>query len=134
MNEWPIVLSALGAIVAVGGLVRLFARDIIDHIDKRFTEAETRRQEQSAVWSERLAVRDSRLAELASGLKGAHGEHPQIREQIAAVDRRVDDVLTHVRERYVSRETYLEAEGRTMIKLDKILDRLNKIDPDSSNG
>lgn len=110
LGEWPFVVSILVAFTAVAALGRAAVRDMADHLDRRFSEAEIRRQEASGAWQERLQVRDRVCA-----------EH---RTELNALQRQLTDLKEHMADNYVSRQTWLEHVGSTNIKLDKLLDEL----------
>jgi uncharacterized protein YegJ (DUF2314 family) len=110
LGEWPLVISVIGAFIATATLARAAVRDMADHLDRRFIEAEARRQEASAAWQERLQIRD-RVAV----------EH---RGEVLALQQQMTDLKEHIADNYVSRHTWMEHVGSTNIKLDKLLDEL----------
>jgi archaellum component FlaC len=60
---WQLGISALAAVVALLGLLRLAVFDILNKIDKQFEANERRHQEASRIWHERLKDRDERIAD-----------------------------------------------------------------------
>jgi chromosome segregation ATPase len=120
LAEWTLALSALGTVLAVAGMARLVMRDLIEHIDRRFGEADARRQEAGNVWAERLAVRDAAIARLTSELVESKGEH-------GGLHQRIDAIRAELADGYVSRETWLEHVGSINIKLDKLKTELDRL-------
>lgn len=110
LGEWPFVISVLVAFTAAAALGRAAVRDMADHLDRRFIEAEARRQEASTAWQERLQIRDR-----------VCGEH---RGELVALQQQMTDLKEHLADNYVSRHTWMEHVGSTNIKLDKLLDEL----------
>lgn len=127
MTDWGLALSALGTIAALGMLVRASIRDLSDHLDRRFAEAESRRAEASASWGARLADRDRTIERLAFDLREAVGEHRGIYETIDAVRLMVETERRTVADNYVTRETFLEATGAIRVTLEKLSERLAQL-------
>ena len=124
MSDWGLALSALGTIVALGALLRSSVRDLSDHLDRRFQEAEARRAEAAAAWSARMADRDSSITRLTADLREAAGEHRDIHGAIDAVRLGLDAHRSHTADTYVSREQFLEATGAIRLTLEKLSERM----------
>jgi len=132
MNEWPLVFAGLGAITALGVLGHRIISQMMGRIDamslslkndvgNRFEQAEALRQESSSAWQDRLNLRDEALNRLLGRLEALASDQHALRERVALLP-------GEIAERYIARETYLEGEGRTFIKLEKILERINQLD------
>ena len=94
-----VVSQLLGRIDALGGLLS-------GEMERRFDEMEQRRQEGSALWKERLDLRDQAIAELRR-------DHETLRTDLCAS--------------YVTREAYADREYRTFLTLEKIREVLGRI-------
>ncbi len=138
MGAWTLAVSVLAAGAGLGYLIQGTIRQIIDrmdsqserlmdHVDQRFSESEGRRAEQTALWAERLSERDRRMDEITSRMQEAQREHPQIRTEIAALARRVDDQREHIAANFVPRETWLEHVGGISIKLDRLKTEIDRL-------
>jgi len=132
MNEWSLVFAGVGAITALGVLGHRIIAQILGRIDAmslslnnyvgtRFEQAEVRRQEASSAWQDRLNLRDEALNRLLGRLEALASDQHALRERVALLP-------GEMAERFIARETYLEGEGRTFIKLEKILERINQLD------
>lgn len=117
MSDWTLAIATIAAVAAVLTLVhrvmaQLLARldqmgaSLRDEIGQRFDEAERRRAHVAADLAERLAQRDA---------------------AIDALRRELDAHKREAEQSYVRRDHWIEAEGRTFLKLDKILERLQGV-------
>lgn len=122
MTDWALAITVLVAVAAIGTLVQRVISQLSGHIDTRFAEAESNRRDAADMWADRLAMRDQALERLAQRIEIAVGEHRDINQ-------RIDILQRQLAESYVTREAHIEEAGRNLIKLDKILDRLNQLDP-----
>jgi hypothetical protein len=120
--DWGLAVSVLAAAVGLGVLIQRVLAQLSAQIDSRFAEAEARRREAMEIWSERLHARDGLIESQARRLEAAAAEHREIHA-------RIDGIEAVLNMRYVTRETFIEEAGRNLVKLDKILDRLNQLDP-----
>lgn len=119
--DWALavsVIAALAALLTLGhrivvqllGRIDILSTTLREQIDQRFADAERIRAESTHLHQERLLQRDQAIAALRADFESHRADAlgPQ---------------------GFVRRETWIESEGRNMIKLDKILDRLNQLDP-----
>lgn len=115
---WGVAIAAISAVTGLAFLAHSVVGTLLSRVDQvqavitremgeRFASAESRRTEASAAWQERLAIRD---------------------EAIRALQADVGAVRADLAANYVRRDTYLEAEGRTMIKLEQIRAAISAIE------
>jgi chromosome segregation ATPase len=131
MADWTIAISAFGALVGFGFLGHAVLRQILEHIekesrrveahvDRRFDEAERRRSDASKVWAERFSASEQRIDRLAADIAKSQAEHPVMRAQL-------EKLASDVERDYLRRDVWIEAEGRSAVKLDKLLERIERL-------
>lgn len=139
MEEWALAVTVLGGFAALATLVQRVISQLMGRIeimennmradmDRRMTLIEQRRLEDATLLQERLMSRDDAISRVGTELHTAAAEHARIDRDIAGLRREFSEHRQAAAAAYVTRETYLEAEGRTFIKLEKILDRINSLD------
>jgi hypothetical protein len=136
MSEWALAISVLAAAVGVGVLIQRVMAQVVGIIDSRFDDAEKRRREAMELWQERLLVRDHTIDRIVDQLKAAvdehrefRDEHREFRDSVATMNTALAEHRRSIAEQYVSRETWLEEAGSVRIKLEKIYERLQQLDP-----
>lgn len=122
MSEWGLAVAVLVAAATVATLIQRIVSQLAGHIDTRFAEAEANRRLATESWTDRMSVRDQVVDRLVTRIEYAASEHREIHQ-------RIDMLQRQIAESYVTREAHIEEAGRNLIKLDKILDRLNQLDP-----
>lgn len=75
MGEWQLALAVIGSVVATLGLARVAANDLLMHIKSEFAQAEARHLEASAIWKERLEVRDEKIMQLGKAVETVLAAH-----------------------------------------------------------
>ena len=117
MSDWALAAALGGALIAALTFGHRVVSQLLARIDslggllsgemqRRFDEMEQRRQEGSALWKERLDLRDQAIAELRR-------DHETLRTDLCA--------------NYVTREAYTDREYRTFLTLEKIREVLGRI-------
>lgn len=120
MNEWPLVLTAIGTLAALGALGHRVMVQILGRIDsvatimagqltEKFEESERRRVDGAALWQERLALRDQTI-------EAIRRDHLRTEQSLAEL---ADNIAKH----YALRDSVIEIGGVMSRKLDRIYER-----------
>lgn len=134
MSEWGLLIAAVAAFVALVALIQRTMEQITTLIDRRFQDAEVRRQEASVVWAERLATRDDAISRLVEELAASNREAHAMQGRIDRVRRELVQHREEIAAGFVSRSTWLEHVGAINIKLDKLAERIAHLPQGELNG
>lgn len=103
-------------------------------MDHRFSELELRRRDASEAWKDLIGLRNDQLERLTHEMRANVGEHAPIRAEIQAVAEDLKATQLTLARDYCSREVFAEQMGIVGIRLEKIMQRLDEMEPHHGGG
>jgi hypothetical protein len=128
MGEWQLALTIFGSVLATLGLARLVSRDLLEGIKNEFAEAEKRHLEASALWKERLEIRDEKILALAKAVEAIMTAHNACVFRSTSFDAAIVQAAEEATRKFVSKEAAVREREKLYQEIVVVSARIDKLE------